>query len=72
MKDRGEEAAFLPWLQKNAEAAWQARRTSDNLCWCRWPEPTSAGTRYSWGCSSAVVITQVTPPTEDSKSKDPK
>ena len=62
MKERGEQATFEPWLQKNAEAAWQARRTSDNLCWCRWPQPTPPGPRYSWGCSSAVVIMQVVRP----------
>jgi predicted alpha-1,6-mannanase (GH76 family) len=64
MKDRGEQATFEPWLQKNAEAAWQARRSSDGLSWCRWPEPTPAGRRYSWGCSSAVVILQVVRPPE--------
>jgi predicted alpha-1,6-mannanase (GH76 family) len=62
MRDRSEQATFEPWLQKNAEAAWQARRASDNLSWCRWPEPTPPGRRYSWGCSSAVVILQVAPP----------
>ena len=64
MNDRHEQATFEPWLQKNAEAAWQARRSSDNLSWCRWPEPTPAGRRYSWGASSAVVIMQVVRPTE--------
>lgn len=64
MKDRGEQAALLPWLQKNADAAWQARRTSDNLVWPRWPQPTPEGRRYSWGCSSAVVTLQVVPPSE--------
>ncbi|RYD73265.1 MAG: hypothetical protein EOP84_21825, partial [Verrucomicrobiaceae bacterium] len=64
MKDHGEQETFEPWLQKNAEAAWQARRTSDNLAWCRWPQPTSEGLKYSWGCSNAVVITQVVRPTE--------
>jgi predicted alpha-1,6-mannanase (GH76 family) len=72
MKDRGEQAAFEPWLQKNAEAAWQARRSSDNLSWCRWPEPTKEGTRYSWGCSSAVVIMQVVRPTETVKPENSK
>ena len=67
MKDRGEQAAFLPWLQKNAEAAWQARRSSDNLSWCKWPQPTPPDRRFSWGCSSAVVLLQVTPPTESVK-----
>ena len=72
MKDRGEQAAFEPWLQKNAEAAWQARRSSDNLCWCRWPQPTPEGLRYSWGCSSAVVILQVVRPTETGKPENSK
>ena len=63
MNDRSEQAAFEPWLQKNAEAAWQARRTSDNLSWCRWPQPTPDDCRYSWGCSSAVVILQTVRPT---------
>ena len=64
MKDRGEEATFEPWLQKNAEAAWQARRAADNLSWCRWPQPTPGDKRFSWGCSSAVVMMQVARPTE--------
>jgi predicted alpha-1,6-mannanase (GH76 family) len=67
MKDRGEEVTFEPWLQKNAEAAWQARRASDNLVWCRWPQPTPEGRRASWGCSSAVVMMQVVRPTETTK-----
>ena len=67
MKERGEEATFEPWLQKNAEAAWQARRTPDNLSWCRWPQPTPPDRRSSWGCSSAVVILQVVGPPETSK-----
>jgi len=68
MNDHGEQATFEPWLQKNAEATWQARRASDNLSWCRWPQPTPEGRRYSWGCSSAVVILQVTRPTESIKA----
>jgi predicted alpha-1,6-mannanase (GH76 family) len=60
----GEERTFEPWLQKNAEAAWQGRRRSDNLSWCRWPIATPPDRRYSWGCSSAVVLLQVVRPTE--------
>ena len=67
VKDCQEEAAFGPWLQKNAEAAWQSRRSTDNLCWNRWPQPTPDGTRFSWGCSSAVVALQVASPTEPPK-----
>lgn len=63
MKERGAQSTFEPWLQKNAEAAWQARRVSDNLCWSRWPESTPDGSRHSWACSSAVVLMQVVPPT---------
>jgi len=71
MQEHGEQATFEPWLQKNAEAAWQARRPSDNLSWCRWPQPTPEGLRYSWGCSNAVVITQVVRPTESVKAGAP-
>lgn len=62
MKDQQLQETFLPWLRKNAEAAWQARRAEDNLTWCAWPKPTPSGTRYSWGCSNAVVILQAVPP----------
>lgn len=64
VKDRNEQATFEPWLKKNAEAAWQARRASDNLTWPRWPQPTPEGKRYAWGCSSAVVILQAVKPYE--------
>ena len=69
MKVRGEEATFEPWLQKNAEAAWQARRAEDNLTWCAWPRPTPAGVRHAWGCSNAVVILQAVRPTEAVKQE---
>ncbi len=72
MKDRREQATFEPWLQKNAEAAWQARRAEDNLCWCAWPKPTPAGVRFSWGCSDAVVILQTVRPTEPVSGADPR
>lgn len=68
MKDRKEQATFEPWLQKNAEAAWQARRAEDNLSWCAWPRPTPPGVRHAWGCSNAVVIMQTTRPTEPPKA----
>ena len=67
MDERGEHATFEPWLQKNADAAWQARRKSDNLSWNRWPQPTPEGRKYSWGCSNAVVMTHVFRPTETAK-----
>jgi len=64
MNERGEQGTFDAWLQKNADAAWKARRGSDGLSWCRWPEPTPDGPRHSWGCSSSVVIMQVVRPTK--------
>ena len=69
-KDRNEQATFEPWLRKNAAAAWQARRLSDNLIWPRWPQPTPDGLRYSWGSRSAVVIMQVVRPEEAAKSEN--
>ncbi len=72
MNERKAQAVFEPWLQKNADAAWQARRPSDNLSWCRWPEPTPGGRKASWDCSSAVVITQLVRPTAQGKADRPK
>jgi len=71
MKERNAQATFEPWLRKNADAAWQARRSPDNLSWCRWPQPTPSGRRSSWGCSSAVVIMQVVHPPETAQPIDP-
>ena len=70
MNERGAQAIFEPWLQKNADAAWNARRLADGLSWCRWPQPTPPGTRYSWGCSSAVVLLQVMRPAEILKGEN--
>ena len=61
MRERGRQATCLRWLQANANAAWDVRRTSDNLSWCRWHEPTPLGRRFSWGCSSSVVVLQAVP-----------
>jgi hypothetical protein len=63
MKDRGLQSSYLKWLQTNADAAWQNRRSSDNLAWSRWLEPTPTNTPlYSWACSCSVVVMQVVPP----------
>jgi predicted alpha-1,6-mannanase (GH76 family) len=65
MRERGLQERYQAWLQENADAAWNVRRPQDNLSWCRWLEPTPPGRRYSWGCSSSVVILQWVPPTKD-------
>lgn len=62
MKQRGLEDRYQAWLQKNAETAWRIRRSSDNLSWTRWPDPTPEGPLHSWGCSSSVVVMHVVPP----------
>jgi predicted alpha-1,6-mannanase (GH76 family) len=67
MYERGAQSVLESWLQRNANAARNVRRTSDNLSWCRWQEPTPEGPRHSWGCSSSVVILQVVRPMEASE-----
>ena len=65
MKDNKMEATYLPWLQANADAAWEMRRTSDNLGWNRWLEPTPPDdVLHSWDAISTVVALQVVPPDE--------
>ena len=65
MKDRHLEATYLPWLQANANAAWEMRRTSDNLGWNRWLEPTPPNdVLHSWDAISTVVALQVVPADE--------
>jgi predicted alpha-1,6-mannanase (GH76 family) len=61
MKDRGLQGSYLAWLQQNANAAWNVRRTSDNLSWCNWRSITPSGTRYSFGCVNSAIALQVVP-----------
>jgi predicted alpha-1,6-mannanase (GH76 family) len=72
MNERGAQRTFEPWLQKNADAAWNVRRTADNLSWCRWHDPTPEGVRDAWGCSSSVVILLVVRPNEASRHEKAK
>jgi len=64
MTQRGLQSSYLKWLQANADAAWKDRRSSDNLSWCRWNEPTPDIPLYSWACSSAIVVLHVVPPSQ--------
>jgi predicted alpha-1,6-mannanase (GH76 family) len=61
MKDRSLQSTYLPWLQLNANAAWNVRRTADNLSWCNWRNLTPTGTRYSFGCVNTPIALQVIP-----------
>ena len=62
MKDRGLQSTYQAWLQLNANAAFNVRRTTDNLSWCNWTTPTATtGTRYSFGCVNSVIALQDIP-----------
>ena len=61
MKDRNLQSDYLPWLQANANTAWNDRRTSDDLSWCQWLHQTPAGVLHSWDCVNSVVALQVVP-----------
>lgn len=63
IRDRRLQSIYQPWLQANADAAWKIRRTSDNLSWCQWQQPTPAGTNlHSWDCIASLEALQVVPP----------
>jgi predicted alpha-1,6-mannanase (GH76 family) len=62
MGDRNLQNDFLPWLRANAQAAWDRRRTSDNLSWSKWGANTPEGeVMDSFGCMSSVVALQTVP-----------
>jgi predicted alpha-1,6-mannanase (GH76 family) len=62
MGDRNLQANYLGWLQANAQAAWDHRRTSDNLSWSKWWANTTEGeVMDSFGCMSSVVALQTVP-----------
>ncbi|MBN2164169.1 MAG: hypothetical protein JXR25_13545 [Pontiellaceae bacterium] len=53
IKDRDLQDQYGPWLQKNAAAAWNIRR-SDNLSWCQWREQSPSDINfYAWDCISS-------------------
>ncbi len=67
MKSRNLQSDYQPWLQRNATAAWNARRASDNLSWCQWTQPTPFGTNfYAWDCISSFSALQAADPTQGS------
>jgi autotransporter-associated beta strand protein len=65
MKNRGVQSPYQSWLQNQANAAWNARRTNDNLSWCQWPQATPRGTNfYSYDCISSFEAMLAVPPTQ--------
>ncbi len=65
MRSHSLQSAYEPWLQANATAAWNMRRTADNLSWCQWLQTSPAGTNfYSWDCISSLEALQAANPTQ--------
>jgi len=65
IKSRNLQNLYQPWVQTNATAAWNLRRTADNLSWCQWYHSTPAGTNfYSWDCISSFAVMQAADPTQ--------
>ncbi|MBW8863970.1 MAG: hypothetical protein JF609_03420, partial [Verrucomicrobia bacterium] len=65
MKGRNLQGFYEPWLQTNAVAAWNMRRTADNLSWCQWLHPSPPGTNfYAWDCISSFEILQAADATQ--------
>ncbi|HET7624290.1 MAG TPA: glycoside hydrolase family 76 protein [Verrucomicrobiae bacterium] len=67
MKERGLQSRYQQWLQDNANASWNFRRTTDNLSWCQWRQQTPRGVNLdSWDCIASFEIMQAVPPTQSS------
>ena len=64
MKGSGTQGTFLAWLQTNAQAAWDTRRTSDNLSGCNWGSATPTSDIGAWTCSSSVAAINSVQPTQ--------
>jgi predicted alpha-1,6-mannanase (GH76 family) len=59
MRDHELQGTYAPWLQANAAAAWNVRRTTDGLSWCQWRQPTPTGTNLaSWDCIASLEALQ--------------
>jgi hypothetical protein len=56
---------YYPWMQANANAAWNCRRPDYNVSWNEWttPTPTNADLICNWAVN-AVAMTQATPANE--------
>jgi predicted alpha-1,6-mannanase (GH76 family) len=69
MNDNNLQSIYEPWLQLNANAAWNSRRR-DNLSWCQWPLLSPSATNfYSWDCLSSFEAMQAAQPTQSSPAQ---
>lgn len=65
VRGRNLQSRYAPWLQLNANAAWNVRRPSDCLSWCQWAHPSPAGTNfYSWDCISSFEVLHAAAPSQ--------
>lgn len=63
-RDRNLLPLYQPWLQINANAAWNLRR-ADNLSWCQWLHPSPMGTNFfAWDGISSFEIMNAAAPTQ--------
>jgi len=63
MQDHRRQGDDQKWLEKNADAAWNVRRTPDNLSWCQWRQPTPPGKKLrSWDCIASLEALEIAPP----------
>jgi predicted alpha-1,6-mannanase (GH76 family) len=56
------QAQFLPWIQKNINAAWGNRDVSRGLTYRNYKVPCVTGVLQSYEASSAVCLMQICPP----------
>lgn len=64
IEETGQEQ-YLPWLQKNANTAWQNRDKTRTLMYRDYDAPVPEGRIQSYEASSAVGFMQVIPPPTD-------
>ncbi len=53
---------YYDWLQSNAAAAWNLRRTDFNVTWNSWTAQTPSDDCSSMECLSGAVVQQIMPP----------
>ncbi|MEC5143397.1 glycoside hydrolase family 76 protein [Chitinophaga sp. 212800010-3] len=58
----GNQTQFLPWIQKNINAAWGNRDVTRGLTYRNYKIPCATGTLQSYEASSAVYMMQICPP----------
>ncbi|MET8044322.1 glycoside hydrolase family 76 protein [Micromonospora sp. NPDC005215] len=54
---------YYDWMRRNADAAWNARRTDLNLTWNRWDAPTPRDDTRTVEIIGSVIMQAVTPAT---------